>query len=230
MTARSASRRTASSTRCARGGQPQKVKIEIVADKLDRDVVRRLRTGGATEISPSPTGKEVAFVMGGDVYVTSVDYRTTRQITSTQDQERGVQFSPDGRSIVYASERDGLWQIYEATIADKEEKQFTYATDIRERNLTNSKVASFQPAYSPDGKEVAFLEDRTAIRVVNLKSGKVRTAMEGKWQYSYADGVTSTSSGRPTAAGSSRTTSATAAGTTRTWCWSRPTARARCTT
>lgn len=170
------------------GGQPQKVEIEIVADKLDRDVVRRLRTSGATEISPSPTGKEVAFVMGGDVYVTSVDYRTTRQITSTQDQERGVQFSPDGRSLVYASERDGLWQIYEATIADKEEKQFTYATDIRERNLTNSKVASFQPAYSPDGKEVAFLEDRTAIRVVNLKSGKVRTAMEGKWQYSYADG------------------------------------------
>ena len=68
------------------GGEPQKVGVEIVADKLDRDVVRRLRTNGATEISPSPTGKEVAFVMGGDVYVTSVDYRTTRQITSTQDQ------------------------------------------------------------------------------------------------------------------------------------------------
>ena len=82
-----------------------------------------------------------------------------------------MQFSPDGRAIVYASERDGLWQIYEATIADKDEKQFTYATDIKERNLTNSKTASFQPAYSPDGKEVAFLEDRTAIRVVNLKSG-----------------------------------------------------------
>ena len=49
--------------------------------------------------------------MGGDVYVTSVEYNTTRQITSTQDQERDVQFSPDGSAIVYASERDGLWQI-----------------------------------------------------------------------------------------------------------------------
>ena len=121
------------------GGEPQKVAVEIVADKQDRDVIRRLRTSGAREISPSPTGKEVAFIMGGDVYVTSVEYNTTRQITSTQDQERDVQFSPDGRAIVYASERDGLWQIYEATIADKDEKQFTYATEIRERNLTNSK-------------------------------------------------------------------------------------------
>ena len=170
------------------GSEPQKLAVEIVSDRLDRDVIRQLRTSGATEISPSPTGKEVAFILRGDVFVTSVEYATTRQITATPGQERGVQFSPDGRSLVYASERDGLWQVYESTIADKEEKQFTYATEVTEKNLTNSGKASFQPAYSPDGKEVAFLEERTAIRIVNLKSGKVRTAMDGKWQYSYSDG------------------------------------------
>ena len=54
--------------------------------------------------------------------------------------------------------------------------------------MTNSKVASFQPQFSPDGKEVAFLENRTAIRVINLKSKAVRTVMDAKYQYSYADG------------------------------------------
>ena len=54
--------------------------------------------------------------------------------------------------------------------------------------MTKSNVASFQPQYSPDGKEIAFLENRTAIRVINLKSKAVRTVMDAKYQYSYADG------------------------------------------
>ena len=124
----------------------------------------------ATEISLSPDAKEIAFVLRGDVYVTSTEYSTTKQITNTPQQERDIHFSPDGRSIVYASERNGLWQIYQTSLAKKEEKQFAYATDIKEERLTNSDITSFQPQYSPDGKEVAFLENRTTIRVLNLKS------------------------------------------------------------
>ena len=41
---------------------------------------------------------------------------------------------------------------------------------MKEERLTKSNVASFQPQYSPDGKEIAFLENRTAIRVINLKA------------------------------------------------------------
>ena len=123
-----------------------------------------------------------------DVYVTSVEYKTTKQITNTPEQERDINFAPDGRSIVYASERNGLWQIYQVSLNKKEEKQFTYATDIKEEKLTNSAIASFQPQFSPDGKEIAFLEDRTTIRVLNLKSKDVRTVMDGKFEYSYSDG------------------------------------------
>ena len=126
--------------------------------------------------------------MRGDVYVTSTEYKTTRQITNTAEQERNVDFAPDGRSLVYASERNGLWQLYQSKIANKEEKLFTYATEIKEEKLTDSNVTSFQPQYSPDGKEVAFLEDRTTIRVINLASKQVRTVMEGKFEYSYSDG------------------------------------------
>ena len=106
----------------------------------------------------------------------------------TPQQERDIHFSPDGRSIVYASERNGLWQIYQTSLAKKEEKQFAYATDIKEERLTNSDITSFQPQYSPDGKEVAFLENRTTIRVLNLKSKAVRTVMDGNYEYSYSDG------------------------------------------
>ncbi len=172
----------------APGKQPKKVKIEIMSDRLDRDVIRQVLQNGVSEMAVSPDGDEIAFIVHGDVYVTSVEYKTTKQITDTPEQERDVDFSPDGRSLVYASERDGLWQIYQASLAKEDEKQFTYATEIKEERLTKSSKTSFQPQYSPDGKEVAFLEDRTAIRVMNLKSKKVRTVMDKKYQYSYSDG------------------------------------------
>lgn len=172
----------------APGNKPQKVNIAIVADRNDKDVIRQIRSYGATDIAVSPKGKEVAFILRGDVYVTSIEYNTTKQITNTPDQERDIDFAPDGRTLVYSSERNGLWQLYTSTIVRKEEKQFTYATELKEERLTKSNVASFQPQYSPDGKEIAFLENRTAIRVINLKSKAVRTVMDAKYQYSYSDG------------------------------------------
>ena len=170
------------------GKNSKKVKVQIYSDRIDRDVVRQVMQNGVSEMSVSPDGKEVAFILHGDVYVTSVDYKTTKRITNTPEQERDIDFSPDGRSIVYASEREGLWQIYQSSLVLKDEKQFTYATEIKEERLTKSNKTSFQPQYSPDGKEVAFLENRTAICVVNLKSKAVRTVMDKKYQYSYSDG------------------------------------------
>ena len=170
------------------GGEPQRVDITVNADRSDKELIRQIKSSGATAISVSPSGKEVAFVMHGDVYVTSVEYKTTKQITDTPEQERTIDFSPDGRSIVYDSERNGMWQIYQTSIKNKDEKLFTYCTDLVEEQLTNTGHTSIQPAYSPDGKSVAFLEDRATLRAVDVKSKAVRTLMDGKYIYSYSDG------------------------------------------
>ena len=100
-------------------GQPQKVNINVVTDKIDRDIIRQIKSNGATQIAISAEGKEIAFILRGDVYVTSTEYRTTKQITNTPQQERNVDFAPDGRSLVYASERDGLWQLNQSKIVNK---------------------------------------------------------------------------------------------------------------
>lgn len=170
------------------GGEPQRVNITIAADRSEKELIRQIKNNGATAISVSPGGKEIAFVMHGDVYVTSVEYNTTKRITNTPEQERTIDFSPDGRSIVYDSERDGMWKIYQTTIKNKDEKLFTYASDLVEEQLTNTGHTSLQPKYSPDGKSVAFLEDRATLRAVDVKSKAVRTLMDGRYIYSYSDG------------------------------------------
>ena len=127
------------------GQKPAKVNIQIVADKIENDVIHRLLTDGATDIAVSPNGKEVAFITRGDVYVTSIEYETTRQITNTPQQERNIDFSPDGRSLVYSAEREGTWGIYESKLTRDEDKQFTYAPELKEEPLVVSGQTSFQP-------------------------------------------------------------------------------------
>ena len=169
------------------GAEPRKVAVEIIADKQDRDLIKQ-PVSYAQDIAVSKDGKQVAFIYRGDVYVTMTDYKTTKRITNTAEQERNLDFAPDGRSLIYSSERDGLWQVYMASIVNEDEKLFPYATEIKEERVTNSDQVSFQPLYNPDGKEIAFLENRTAIRVINLDTKEVRTVMDGKYEYSYSDG------------------------------------------
>ena len=171
-----------------KGVQPQKTAIRIAADTEGKELIRQIRSSGAYNIKLSPNGKEIGFVMHGDVYVTSIEYRTTKQITNTPEQERYIDFSPDGRTIIYDSERNGVWQIYATTIKNKDEKQFAYATELVEERLTQSDQTSFQPKFSPDGKQIAFWENRGTLRVMDAKGKNVKTAMDGKFVYSYSDG------------------------------------------
>lgn len=168
--------------------KPSKVEVNILSDDYASPVEKTMRRSGASTFAVSPDGELVAFVLRGDVYVTSTEYNTTRRITDTPAQERAVDFAPDGRSIVYDSERDGIWQLFTTEIKDPEEKSLLYATELVEKPLYKSDKPAFFPAYSPDGKKVAFLEDRTTLRVMDLKSKKVVTALDGKYNYSYADG------------------------------------------
>ena len=170
------------------GQKPEKVAIEIITDQIERPVQERTISSGATDLAVSPNGKEIALVLRGDVYVTSVDHKTTRRITDTPEQERSVWFGKDGRTLYYAAERNGHWGIWETALTEKEDKYFTYAVKTEERLVSKGGETCFQPQVSPDGKSIAYLKDRTAIAVMDLKSGKEKVVLDKSVNYSYVDG------------------------------------------
>ena len=159
------------------GKQPQKVDITITADHIEPIVSKYSWDQGAQEIAISPNGKEFAFTMRGDLFVANAEFGTTKRITNTAAQERNINFSADGRSLVYASERDGQWNLYVSRIKLEDDPSFAYAREIEEEQLTKGSTACFQPAFSPNGKEIAYLANRTEIRILDVKSKKSSAAL-----------------------------------------------------
>jgi tricorn protease len=160
------------------GEQPQKVAVSITTQAIANTDSYININGGVREMSVSPDGKEIAFIARGEVFVTSVDGSLTKRITNTPQQESFVQFAPDGKSIVYASERDGRWQIFQSKrIREKEEPFFYASTLLKEEALVNTESDAYQPQLSPDGKKLAYIEGRKTLKVLDLASKSTVTLM-----------------------------------------------------
>lgn len=172
----------------ASGGEPKKVAVTVKAENKKNNDLYLSINGNAREFDIAPNGKEVVYVVRGEVFVSSVEGGVTKRITNTPEQERFVSFSPDGESILYASERGGKWQIYQTKKTRKEEPFFYASTVLKEEPLFVSDKNCYQPKYSPDGKEIAYIENRSSLVIYNTSSKQTRTLLTPDELYYMSDG------------------------------------------
>ncbi len=170
-------------------GKPAK-KLDITIhtqEKSNNDGVVAIN-GGVREMALSPDGKEVAFIARGEVFVTSTDGKLTKRITNTPEQERFVDFAPDGKSIIYASERNGKWRIYQTSKVRKEEPYFYASTVLEEKPLISNDKDNYMSTFSPDGKSVAFIENRRTLKVMDLSTKQTVTLLTPDQLFYMQDG------------------------------------------
>lgn len=168
--------------------EPIKVKVHISSGPRFENVIHELKKGGVTEMDVSSDGKEICYVIRGEVFATALKSGITKRITNTPEQERNASFSPDGKSIVYAAEKNNKWGIYKTSRVKEEESHFFNSTVLKEEALVVNEEENFQPKFNHDGTEIAFLSNRTAIKIYNFENKKIREVLPRKKNYSYSDG------------------------------------------
>ena len=156
--------------------KPVKVNIDIVMDDAPQISRIALRP---TAASISPDGKQMAFISRGDLFVASVDHSSVKQISNTPQAESQPCWSPDGKTLVYTSERDGHWNLYSAKIVNDSDPNFSNATVVEETPLFKDNKERTYPTFSPDGKSLGFIQDRTKIMIMDMDSKKVRQLTDG---------------------------------------------------
>lgn len=94
----------------------------------------------------------------------------TRSVARLVD---GLAYSPDGRALAYSSpirtSQGYLGEMVSGPISESDIWEMELATGI-ERRLTSDSVLDGYPAYSPDGRWLAFLSERSGSRQIWLLS------------------------------------------------------------
>ncbi|HEX6160299.1 MAG TPA: S41 family peptidase, partial [Thermoanaerobaculia bacterium] len=145
-------------------GNAAQVRVALRGVPAAQAVEHRRLTDRFSSLAVAPDGKKVAFVARGEVFAASAkDGGDALRLTRTGAVESQLTWSPDSRTVVYVSDRDGRSKLYQYDIAAEKETQ-----------LTTGEGSDDTPRFSPDGKMIAFQRNGSELMVLDVASKNVR--------------------------------------------------------
>ncbi len=146
-------------------GKAQPVAVTLSGAVAGPEGRHETRHDGFSDLALAPDGRKMAFVVHGDIYaVDAKEGGPAERVTHSAGVEYGVVWAPDSRRIVYGAMR-----------GDSEHLYLYDFTRGKETQLTEGQGEDTSPAFSPDGKSLAFLRDGRQLVVMDLASHRQRT-------------------------------------------------------
>jgi tricorn protease len=106
---------------------------------------------------PSISDSQIAFVYGGDIWITDLSGQNSKRLTSTAAVESHPHFSPDGKSLAFSSNRSGTNSVYVMPSSGGQTNRLSW-------HAAGGSVRG----WTPDGLKVLFASGRdTAPRPIN---------------------------------------------------------------
>ena len=125
-----------------RGGAPRDPMQEGLPLKPTRTLTFTTRAGHWMSLDVSPDGQTIAFDLLGDIFTVPIGGGKATPLTRGMAFDGQPRFSPDGKKIVFVSDRDGGWNVWTISSDKKDTVQVT-------RGKTNQYQS---PEFTPDGK------------------------------------------------------------------------------
>jgi Tol biopolymer transport system component/C-terminal processing protease CtpA/Prc len=126
-------------------------------------------TSNFSELALSPDGRKVAVVVRGEVFAASSrENGAAARVSRTPENESHLVWSPNSRSLVYSSDREGTSHLF----------QYEFSTGVESR-LTDGGDADHSARFSPDGKRLAYIRGDAELHVVDLASKSDRVLARG---------------------------------------------------
>ena len=121
-----------------------KVKLDSLPLKMTRNISFDASEGTWLSLDVSPDGKTIVFELLGDIYTMPVTGGTATRITSGPGFDSQPRWSPDGKRIVFLSDRSGAENVWLMDPDGTKSKALTKGT--------NNLYAS--PEWTPDGNYI----------------------------------------------------------------------------
>ena len=134
--------------------RPDGKKIIFASSHLDPDVKKQYRLEQEQRARDKASGKRRRYQWDFDpymdIYEANPDGTDLKRLTKTPGYDAEGSYSPDGKQIVFCSNRDGNLELYIMDADGTNVRQLTHAPGCYNGG----------PFFSPDGKRVIFRSDR----------------------------------------------------------------------